>query len=469
MTTTTAATAITTITTMKSEVHETLKQRRQRHCTSCMFPVPMDRTKVGHKTMNSMDSSGDQKRLQRWQLSVHAKQNIDTNTKKKLFKEKLFYKRILSHFDVGRGWRCRANRVVNSRRLSGSWGTDSCGPAKMSTLNTLSTCAPTKNVHRTQFQRLQLLRFPRPKLQETNEARYWKKFKLSAAHKLDFMVNNVDISPSKPHDIIATSGGKICIYNGRNHRLKRTITKFAATANCGVYRGDGKLIAAGSQNVVKVFQAEQSGPPMRTFKGHAGEVTTVGFSNGKVHVLSGSNDTTARYWDLASGECVRTLKGHTDYVRSLAAHPTNPDMWLTSGYDHTVKLWDLRTQQGDKNQGPSLTIDHGEPIEKIVVLPGGNVVLSAGGSVVKAWDLLTGGQMLHCFSNHQKTVTSLAVDGTGSRLLSGGLDGHIKIHDLSTYRISHALKYQVLPHMNAVLHSACRVFEWGPCCLSVGP
>ena len=55
----------------------------------------------------------------------------------------------------------------------------------------------------------------------------------------------------------------------------------------------------------------------------------------------------------------------------------------------------------------------------------------------------SGGQLLHSFSNHQKTVTALAVDGTGSRLLSGGLDGHIKIHDLTTYRISHALKYQV--------------------------
>lgn len=322
----------------------------------------------------------------------------------------------------------------------------------MASAQPLSNCAPTKNVQRTQFQRLQLLRFPRPKLQETNEARYWKKFKLSVAHKLDFIVQNIDISPAKPHDIIATSGGKISIYNARTHRLKRSITKFTAAANCGVYRGDGKLIAAGSDKVVKIFQAEQSSPPIRTFKGHSDEVGAVGFSNDKVHVMSGSNDKSARFWDLASGECVRTFRGHGDYVKSLAAHPTKNDLWLTSAYDHTVKLWDVRAKQGSEETGAdgstrqqkaALTINHGEPVEKIVVLPGGNIVLSAGGNVVKAWDLLTGGQLLHSFSNHQKTVTSLAVDGTGSRLLSGGLDGHIKIHDLTTYRICHALKYQV--------------------------
>ena len=262
----------------------------------------------------------------------------------------------------------------------------------------LSMGAPSKDVHRTQFKRLQLLRFPRPKLQETNEARYWKKFKLSAAHKLDFMVQNVDISPAKPHDIVAASGRKLSIYDARTHRLKRTITKFSANVNGGVYRRDGKLVVGGSDKVVKVFQTEQSGPAMRIFKGHSDEVTCSGFSLDKVHVLSGSNDQTARFWDLASGSSIRTLRGHSDYVKTLTAHPTNGDLWVTGAYDHMVKLWDVRaagSQAGGggketASQQASLTIDHGEPVEKVIVLPGGNIVLSAGGNVVKAWDLLTG-------------------------------------------------------------------------------
>lgn len=49
--------------------------------------------------------------------------------------------------------------------------------------------------------------------------------------------------------------------------------------------------------------------------------------------------------------------------------------------------------------------------------------------------------MLHTFSNHQKTITSLALDSSQSRLLSGSLDHSVKIYDLSTYKVTHSLKY----------------------------
>ena len=55
------------------------------------------------------------------------------------------------------------------------------------------------------------------------------------------------------------------------------------------------------------------------------------------------------------------------------------------------------------------------------------MALTAGGNEIKVWDVLGGGKLLHTFSNHQKNVTGLAFDGTGSRLLSCGLDGHVKV------------------------------------------
>jgi U3 small nucleolar RNA-associated protein 15 len=54
---------------------------------------------------------------------------------------------------------------------------------------------------------------------------------------------------------------------------------------------------------------------------------------------------------------------------------------------------------------------------------------------------MSGGRMLHQFSNHQKTITSLALDSSQSRLLSGSLDHSVKIYDLATYKVAHSLKY----------------------------
>lgn len=43
--------------------------------------------------------------------------------------------------------------------------------------------------------------------------------------------------------------------------------------------------------------------------------------------------------------------------------------------------------------------------------------------------------------NHQKTVTSVCFDGTGTRLFSGSLDHQVKIYDLDLYQVSHSIKY----------------------------
>ena len=42
------------------------------------------------------------------------------------------------------------------------------------------------------------------------------------------------------------------------------------------------------------------------------------FPDGR-RVVSGSRDKTLKVWDVATGECVATLKGHSHYVRRAAS------------------------------------------------------------------------------------------------------------------------------------------------------
>lgn len=91
-------------------------------------------------------------------------------------------------------------------------------------------------------------------------------------------------------------------------------------------------------------------------------------------------------------------------------------MIFTGSYDHTVRVWDLRTNDS------TMTLDHGAPVESLLVYPSGALCVTAGGNTIKVWDLLSGGRPLVGFSNHQKTITCLAFDGKHQRILSGGLD-----------------------------------------------
>lgn len=93
----------------------------------------------------------------------------------------------------------------------------------------------------------------------------------------------------------------------------------------------------------------------------------------------------------------------------------------------------------------------------------------------QVWDVLGGGRLLHSLSNHQKTVTCLCLDGTGSRLLSGGLDRHVKIYNLQNFKViifffSHHVRLSLysspgdhedminlLRFINSIVYSRCSV------------
>ena len=111
-----------------------------------------------------------------------------------------------------------------------------------------------------------------------------------------------------------------------------------------------------------------------------------------------------------------------DYIRSLSTNISSTKMVLSGSYDHTIRVWDMRSNS------TQMELDHGAPVESILVFPTGGSCISAGGNYIKVWDLLSGGRLLFGFSNHQKTITALAFDGSCHRLLSAGLDRLVLIH-----------------------------------------
>ena len=71
-------------------------------------------------------------------------------------------------------------------------------------------------------------------------------------------------------------------------------------------------------------------------------VLSVGVTPEARRAVSGSEDQTLRVWDLETGTCLRTLKGHTAGVRSVSVTPEGRRM-VSGSRDRTVRVWDLET------------------------------------------------------------------------------------------------------------------------------
>ncbi|GAA93886.1 uncharacterized protein L969DRAFT_84667 [Mixia osmundae IAM 14324] len=275
-----------------------------------------------------------------------------------------------------------------------------------------------------------------------SESKYWRKFKDPIFIKSYAAVNHVHISPTAPHRYAVTTGTRVQIYSPKTARVVKTINRFKDTARCGTIRDDGKLVIAGDDGgLIQVFDIN-SRAILRTIRDHKQPVHTTHFSPGTAtSILSTSDDTTVRLFDLSTSDETSFFDTHTDYVRTGCFLPSNPSLVLSGSYDRTIKLWDSRAGEG---QSQAMSLDHGFPVESVIVHPSGTIALSAGGPVIKVWDLVSGSpKCLRAMSNHQKTITSLAWDGEYRRVLSAGLDGLVKVYEGAekNWRVGHTMRY----------------------------
>ncbi|KAG8130979.1 hypothetical protein E2320_017576 [Naja naja] len=257
-----------------------------------------------------------------------------------------------------------------------------------------------------------------PKLGEkiTKDTLYWKNYKTPIQIKEFGAVNKIDFSPVPPYNYAVTASSRIHIYGRYSQEPIKTFSRFKDVAYCATYREDGQLFVAGSEEgSVRIFDIGGRAP-LRQFEGHSKAVHVVGFLSDKYRIMSGADDYTTRVWDVSTSSEIACYKEHTDYVRCGCTSKLNADLFVTGSYDHTVKVYDTRT---DKS---IMKIEHGQPVESVNLFPSEGLLVTAGGRYIKIWDILKGGQLLVSLRNHHKTVTCLCLSSSGQRLLSGSLD-----------------------------------------------
>ena len=74
---------------------------------------------------------------------------------------------------------------------------------------------------------------------------------------------------------------------------------------------------------MKVWDAA-TGQEIRTLKGHTERVTSVAFSPDGKRLASAGGDGTVKVWDAATGQEILTLKGHTGRVIERGVQPRRP-------------------------------------------------------------------------------------------------------------------------------------------------
>jgi WD40 repeat protein len=105
---------------------------------------------------------------------------------------------------------------------------------------------------------------------------------------------------------------------------------------------DGRRLATGGEENTVILWDVQTGKELRTLRGHSGDVYTVAFSpddDGR-WIASAGEDSTVKVWDSQTGTIVRSFRGHTGLVSSVAFSPDGRRL-ISGSRDHTAKVWDV--------------------------------------------------------------------------------------------------------------------------------
>jgi WD40 repeat protein len=196
-----------------------------------------------------------------------------------------------------------------------------------------------------------------------------------------------------------------------------------AAATVATVSRDGRWLAtaglAGGKPAILIRDVA-SGAVAKTLIGHEGQITALAFSADNNRLVSGSQDKTARVWNLADGQPISKFAGHTQTV-SAVAFDAGGGQAVSGSTDNSLKLWNTADGAELKNFA-----GHGGPVVGVAMTSNNQRVVSASADqTVRQWNPADG-QQAAAFGIGA-VPTTLALSRDDSRVVVGCTDNSVKL------------------------------------------
>ena len=200
------------------------------------------------------------------------------------------------------------------------------------------------------------------------------------------------------------------------------------------------LLAGDSEGGLRLWDVE-TGSLVRELRGHDSMVNSVAISPDREQAISGAGlvrgeDTTARLWDLQTGQQKRTFS----LIQGVSAVAFSPDGRLVALGGREVlreaglRVWDLESNRLLRQ------FEHAEPVTSVAFHPGGRLLVAGSEDASYIlWDITTG-QCVRVFFDHQELVSAVSFSPDGRYVLSSSVDEALLLRELASFEIVKAIK-----------------------------
>lgn len=164
----------------------------------------------------------------------------------------------------------------------------------------------------------------------------------------------------------------------------------------------------------KIHVFDTDGNNQKTLQGHVmGVWAMVPWGD---TLVSGGCDRDVRVWNMATGESIHTLRGHTSTVRCLKMSDENTA--ISGSRDTTLRVWDIKT-----GLCKNVLVGHLASV-RCLEIKGDIVVSGSYDTTAKVWSI-SEGRCLRTLNGHFSQIYAIAFDG--KRIATGSLDTSVRI------------------------------------------
>lgn len=190
----------------------------------------------------------------------------------------------------------------------------------------------------------------------------------------------------------------------------------------------GTVIASGSHDRdIFLWHVHGDCKNFMVLKGHKNAILDLHWTTDGSQIISASPDKTLRAWDVETGKQIKKMAEHNSFVNSCCPSRRGPPLVVSGSDDGTAKLWDMR------QRGAIQTFPDKYQITAVSFSDASDKIYTGGiDNDVKVWDLRKG-EVSMTLQGHQDMITGMSLSPDGSYLLTNGMDCKLCIWDMRPY------------------------------------
>jgi WD40 repeat protein len=213
--------------------------------------------------------------------------------------------------------------------------------------------------------------------------------------------------------VSAAEDGAVQLYDVTSGRSRSVPSDRTAKYAVAIDRTGRRIAVAGDGPLIRVHTDGRHADLV--LRGHRAAVVALSFSPDARHLASGSDDGTARIFDITTQKTVRKLEGNADTVTSVA-YSADGKRIVTGNADGTIRIWSAAG-------GPATIVyGHRGAVNTAEFNRAGNRIVSTGeDGTVRIWDAASGAPLvvLHQYEG----ANGAGFSSDGRQVVSEGGEG----------------------------------------------